>query len=232
MMNLNKPQLAMVGFLAVGMVASAQTLSAQTTFAYWNFDQGAPGEPFSNADGATLDVEDQSGNGFWLSGWNSQFGPSFSQLGDTPSGTGLSSRHNGQDAFTGALGNEALNTWSPLAWTIEVSVRLDNPASPNQTIIGRDGNSFGGFPADFYLQTSATGSSLRLDFNTVGNERITIDSDFAPVANQWYGLAAVSDGVDVFLYANKLDGNGYQVVGSQSFVGVGADNALASPDTI
>ncbi len=216
---------------------AAASAGAQT-FAHWNFNQGTPGEPFSPGEdgGATPDVPDQSGNDFWLSGWNEDAGPSFSQAGGGVFGTGLSMRAVGQDAFTGHENNNALNNWSPTSWTIELAVRLDNVASPNQTLVGRDESSFEGEPkANFYLQTFGTGSTYRLDFATVTGERIIIDSadgGIVPQDNRWTGLAATSDGTTVSFYVtdNNFD---YQLVGSQDFdVADSPDNALATTGAV
>ena len=50
-------------------------------------------------------------------------------------------------------------------------------------------------------------------------------ANFVPNAGQWYGLAVISDGTTVTMYADKQDGNGYQSVGS-ALIG-GANHALA-----
>lgn len=117
---------------------------------------------------------------------------------------------------------------TPLQWTIEVSVKLNNAGGWN-TIIGKDGSSAAVPPSDFYIQNNGIDDRLRLDIATLANERITIDSDFVPLTGQWYGFAGVSDGVNLTLYADKLDGNGYQSVGTAPFaVGGNPNNALAN----
>lgn len=228
--------LATVAAIALTL-PSAHANVTPDTFAYWNFNQGTPGEPFSpgTEGGATLDVPDLGPNGFWLSGWNEQFGPSWSQLGDTPTGVGLSSRHVQQDAFSGAPGNEALNNWSPLVWTIEVAVKLDT-LDGWRTIIGRDGSSHPNVgnehianKSDLYLQNIGDGNNeFRLDFRTVGLQNVIITAPFGAVADQWYGLAAVSDGENASFFINSLDGAGWTHAGSVELTGVGGDNALAS----
>ena len=47
------------------------------------------------------------------------------------------------------------------------------------------------------------------------------------VLNQWYNVAAVSDGTNLFLYKDSLDGNGYQLVGTAAETGT--NTALAIP---
>lgn len=192
------------------------TASHAATVAYWNFDQGTAGTPFS-----TTPAVDLSGNNNTMFGYNDFYGPSYSTV--TPSGTGLSSRHdaNHQDGYTQG---GVVNLWSPLTWTIEVSVKLDTQAGWN-TIIGRDGSS-GGPKSDFYLQNNGIDDKMRVDFKTLDGSNYILDSDFVPNAGQWYGFAVVSDGTTITMYADKMDGAGYQSVGSLAMSG--ANNALAN----
>lgn len=221
--------------LATLCAAAATTATAQTTIGHWNFDQGTPGAPMAPDGGGPAAIEDLSGNGYWLHAWDATYGPSWSQVGETPTGMGLSSRNVGQDNYTL---DATLNSWSPLQWTIETSLRLDSleTGSGWLTFIGRDGSSHGGPESDFYLQKvgphdTANHNTIRLNFATTSGERVVINSDFTMEANQWYGVAAVSDGTNAFLYADKLDGLGYVLVGSAAFTGAGADNALAAPNS-
>lgn len=215
-------------YLLAGLTVGGMACTGYAqTIAHWNFDQGTPETAFAPEGGGAAAVPDQSGNGYWMHGWDAQYGPSFSALGVTPSGSGLSMRLNGgQDGYTT---DATINGWSPLAWTIETSVKLDS-VSGFLTIIGRDGSSHEVAESDFYLQRHDGEDSFRLNFATVGGERVIIDTEFSPQANVWYGLAAVSNGTEVFLYADQSDGNGYQLAGSATFTGEGAANSLASPN--
>ncbi len=201
--------------LAAAVLGIGFTSANATTVAHWSFDQGTAGTPFTG-----MPALDLSGNNNTMYGYNDFYGPSYST--DTASGSGLSSRHDGnhQDGYTAG---GVVNTWSPLTWTIEISVKLDTLSGWN-TLIGRDG-SIGGPESDFYLQNNGYDDRFRVNFNTVGGTRCAIDSNFVPTAGQWYGLAVVSDGNTVTMYADKQDGNGYQSVGS-NVIG-GANNALA-----
>jgi hypothetical protein len=193
-------------------------LTAQAaTVAHWNFDQGTAGVPFS-----TIPAEDLSGNGHTMYGFNEQYGPSYSS--DTANGVGLSSRHVLQDGYT----LSSLNLWSPLAWTVEFSVRLDD-VSGWKTIVGRDGSTGigGDLESAFYFQKSGIDDRFRINFSTIGGQRYVLDSDFAAEAGKWYGLAGVSDGITLAMYADKLDGAGYQLVGSLG-LNTENDNALRS----
>ncbi len=64
----------------------------------------------------------------------------------------------------------------------------------------------------------------------MGGTRYALDSNFVPNAGQWYRLAVVSDGTQLTMYADKMDGNGYLSVGSLTMTGATtADNAMAAP---
>ena len=216
--------------LLVGSAVAALTLftasvQAQTTIAQWDFDNGSAGVAFS-----ATPATDSSGNGYTMFGYNETYGPSYGT--DTVSGTGLSLRSAAQDGYT--AGATGLNEWRPQQWTIELSVKLDSTAGWN-TIIGRDGTpnhpSGAGAESTFYFQNNGIDDRFRLNFFTVGGQRLVMDSDFVPAAGQWYHVAMVSDGVNAMMYVDKLDGNGYQLSATGLLTGAtAADNALASSD--
>jgi hypothetical protein len=118
-------------------------LPAVTVLQY-DFEDGTPGERINTGTSAAPGVEDLSGNGYDMCGWasgSSNNSPSFSAQGDAVDGRGLSLVFSGgQDGYTG--GGGAINAWSPVTWTIEVSVNLDS-LSGWQTMIGRNGTSLG-----------------------------------------------------------------------------------------
>ena len=195
------------------------------TVAHWNFEDGTAGA-LMNDTGSTAQVGsvDLSVNGFDMYAWDDSYGPSFSAEGETPTGSGLSARFDGgQDGYTMA---ESLSNWSPLAWTIELAVKLDH-LTGWQTFIGRDGSSELGAEADFYFQKNDEDDRFRINFDTIGGERYRLDADFVATPDQWYYLAVVSDGNDLTMYADKLDGNGSQVVAETSLSSTN-DNALAA----
>ncbi|AQQ08989.1 Intracellular endo-alpha-(1-_5)-L-arabinanase [Sedimentisphaera cyanobacteriorum] len=195
------------------------------TAAHWDFDDGQPGAAMNNtgqtAQPASADI---SGNDFFLYAWDDTYGPSFSQEGQTPSGLGLSCRLNGgQDAYTK---DSSLNNWSPEIWTVELAVKLDN-LNGWQTFLGRDGSSQGEAEADFYLQKNGINDKLRINFDTVGGQRYILDSSISAQSGKWYYLAAVSNGSELKIYADKLDGQGSEVVGALD-LNSSNNNALAS----
>ncbi len=203
------------------------------TIAYWDFEDGVAGEPFTDsaageADGSGGTVD--SVGGYLMRGWSDYYGPSFVSNTELPgSSVGMRNADSHQDGY---CTDEALTTWSSSTWTIECSVSLKE-LNGWKTIIGRDGSSQGEAEADFYLQNNGIDNKFRLNFDTVGGQRWVLDGDYTLQANYWYGLAVQSDGETVTMLID--DGSGYQVVGSldiseDSLEGNGqsiADNALA-----
>lgn len=195
------------------------------TLAHWDFEDGTVGQEL--ADNPSEDIV----NGYLIYGYDADLGPQYS--GDTSSGSGLSINCDGtEDGYTL---DPNLNGWSPITWTIEVSVKLSD-VNGWQTIIGRDGSSQGESASDFYLQKNGVvdpnfgvPGAFRLNFDTIGSDRYILDSNFAAIAGRWYHLAVVSDGNTVKMYADKTDGKGYKSVGSLEMNGVtDAYNAIAS----
>ncbi|MCE5187552.1 MAG: hypothetical protein LLF76_15630, partial [Planctomycetaceae bacterium] len=214
--------------LAMSLGASAATML------WYDFEQGTPETVMNPGTEAAVGATDISGNGYDMWGWASATqnnSPSFSALGDTPVGYGLSARFpsSGKDGYTNNATD--LNAWSPLAWTIEVSAKLDSLTQSNgwQTIIGRSGSSLSNQEADFYLQKNGGTDQWRLNFRTTANENIIIDSNSVVVeAGQWYHIALTSDGTTVTMYVDDFDGNGYEVEGTATFAAPGSNtNALA-----
>lgn len=194
---------------------------------HWDFEDGTA-ETLMNDTGVTGQVGtvDLSGNDYHMYAWNEITGASFSADGVTPSGVGLSGRFDGlEDAYTP---DAFINSWTPSAWTIELAVKLDT-LDDWQTMIGRDGSSSGTIKSDFYFQKEDDNDHFRIDFYTVGGERYILDADFTVEVDQWYYLAAVSDGETLTLYADTLDGSGSQVVGTLA-LDTENDNSLATPE--
>lgn len=204
-----------IGAAVVGVVMAAKA----ATVAHWDFDSAVSGSPIplgsmaQGASGGVAAIPDLSGNGYIMYAWDDYWGPEWSAWGDTPTGVGYSSLHDGHD--DGYVFAPGLVNWQPLAWTIELSVKLNNLGGW-RTMIGRDGST--GIPNDlaaaFYFQNNGIDNRFRINFSTVGGQRYILDSDFVPQAGQWYHLAAVSDGATLQMWADKLDGNGFQLVGS------------------
>ena len=218
-MNTNKNRLEFLKY-ALGCILVFLSPVYAATVAYWDFEDGTSGLPFSDMPlGGSVDQV----NNHVMRGYNSTYGPSFTD--QTPTGEGLGAYCNGgQDGYTD---DSFLDNWSPQEWTIEISVRLGDLSGWN-TIIGRDQSSLGASEADFYFQNNGIDDRFRVNYLTVGGRRWILDSEFIPVANQWYHLALTSDGSTLNMYCDKLDNNGYQNVGSLDIsVQTLTENALA-----
>jgi hypothetical protein len=218
---------AMLAMMAVLLVA----LSPATTVEWWDFEDGTAGATFySMPSRGSLGLV----NNKVMRGWSDTGGPSYSA--ETHSGTGLSAyTTSSQDGYTT---NTALNTWSPLEWTIEISFRVTSSySSTYRTIIGRDGwSEVDGVrinnDATFYFQRRGSGSgnyALRLEFATAGGKRYECLSTFIPELTKWYHAALVSDGLKVGMYIDSLDGNGYQLIKSVA-MDPANDNRLLIPN--
>ncbi len=188
------------------------------TVAYWNFDDGAAGQPMNNSGVAgQVGTYDLSGNGYDMHAYDPTYGPYFSSEGDTPSGLGLSGSFNGsQDGYTT---NTEINSWEADVWTIEFSFKMDSVAG-YRTFIGRDGwtNGSSGDAIDqdaaLYLQYHAGANLFRMNFATVSQERYRLDTTFTPEAGQWYNIVVTCDGSYVNIYKDANDGDGFVSVGS------------------
>ena len=201
-------------------VPASCLLTAITGYVYWDFEDGNDEVPISEMpSGGPIDII----SGIVMHGFDPTYGPSFSS--NTLTGSGLSIYCNGsQDGYTT---DATFNSWSPQTWTVELSLRLDD-ISGWETLIGRDGASGGTAESDFYLQKNGIDDAFRLNILTVGGARYVLDANFAAQAYQWYRLAVTSDGATITMYCDKVDGNGYQVVGSLDISSqTPAQNALA-----
>lgn len=127
-----------------------------------------------------------------------------------------------------------VETITPLAWTIEASVRLDASALGNnfRTFVGREGNTV--YPGDLnlaplYFQKINT-NVVRIMFVDAANNVWAATDTTAIAGDQWYHFAATSDGATLKLFKNALDGNGYQLVGSTD-ISSSSDARLIDPGT-
>ena len=187
---------------------------------YWDFEDGTTNTAFSSMpNGGSVDAA----NGIIMRGYSTTYGPSFSS--ETMTGSGLDAYYNGsQDGYTV---DTTLNSWAPQNWTIEVSVKLLD-ISGWKTIIGRDGSSVSEAESDFYLQKNGVDDAFRLNVMTAGGVRRVLDGNFAVQADKWYKLAVTSNGATIIMYCDKLDGNGYQTIGTLNISSqTPAQNALA-----
>jgi hypothetical protein len=215
----NKKMLILAAFATAALCCFSGAAIAET-MAFWSYDLGTAGTPFSD-----LPVVDETGNGNTMLGYDSYWGASYSVT--TVTGSGLGARHDGnhQDSY---VTGSPLNSWSSTAWTIEIACKLDSLANWN-TIIGRDGTAFTSHPkSDFYFQENGIDNRFRVDFTSVDGANYVLDSDFIAEADHWYGFAIVSDGLNLTMYCDKLDGNGYQSAGTLPLSATPANNAMSA----
>ena len=216
------------------------------TLAYWRFEGAGGETPvagttqvedtngrnlgvtFPNAPG--LPVVDVSGNGntlwAWEHAWAGHAYQSTVPAAVVPK-TGAPNNFSVQNTgdfpalFTWSLKSSPsadVETVKPLAWTIEASIMSTNINS-NRTFVGRDGNrdtgATDGNRAPLYFKT-LNGVLQILFTDEAGNTYDLSDPTGAIVTNQWYNVAAVSDGTTLSLY--KDAGAGYQLVNSMALV--------------
>ncbi len=206
------------------VLVMSMPVSAATVLHY-DFEDGTPETPMSDPGTiGQVGTVDLSGNGYDMFSYDDWWGPIFSSLGETATGVGLSSEYDGhRDGYTQADG---LRAWSPSTWTIELSFRLDH-LTGWLTLIGRD--DWTGIDGDIgpslQVQCNDIDDAMRVAFATVSDEHYEIFSSLVPVPGQWYHLAVVTDGDQLDMYADQLDGNGYQNIGTLNMV-PGADHSL------
>lgn len=216
------------------------------TLAYWRFEGAGGETPvagttqvedtngrnltvtYPNAPG--IAVSDVSGNGNTLRAWEHAW------AGHTYQSTvpaAVVPRTGAANNFSVQNGGDfpALFTWSlktapttdvetikPLAWTIEASILSTNIGS-HRTFVGRDGNRDTGLTdgnrAPLYFKT-LNGVLQILFTDEAGNTYDLSDPTGAIATNQWYNVAAVSDGTTLSLY--KDAGAGYQLVNSMALI--------------
>lgn len=182
---------------------------------------------------------DSSGNGNTIYGWDSNpsgyngFWIEYETNTPAPKVT-LTGATNNWGIWTVPFGNNfpAIATWSatsspagtnietitPKAWTIEASINPNaaTVAGGFHTFVGRDGNHVAVADpnlAPVYFSVRPNGR-LAIQYTDIAKAIYTVQDANAMTANQWYNVAAVSDGTNLFLYKASLDGNGYQLVGS------------------
>jgi hypothetical protein len=202
------------------LIAVMSMTSFGATVAQWTFNDpglgAANGATMPDSDGRTVWREaaaDHSGNGNSLTTWDAP-GCGFTWSNDSPAGDfSMKAISSWPAAFTWSEKSlptgTNLETIAPAAFTIEAVFKADR-VSGNQTIVGRDGrNLLPGVTdwraglAGLYFGTRA-GNEICFQFTDMAgvNHNLETNSDVI-VANQWYHLAAVSDGTTMSLY---LDG--------------------------
>jgi hypothetical protein len=198
-------------YALVATLGLASFSATAATIAHWDFEDGAAGLPFTDADGGAPNGSGGSVdtvNGILMRGWNNFYGPSFTS--STPSGSGLA-MSNADKHQDGYVTEGALHNWAPTAWTIEATVFLEDIGGWN-TLIGRDGSTQAEAESDFYLVNNGLDDKFRINYDSAGGQRWVLDGNYAVQANTWYALAAISDGSTLSMWLD--DGSGYAQIGS------------------
>jgi hypothetical protein len=201
------------------LIAVMSMTSFGATVALWTFNDpglgAADGVAMPDSDGQKVWREaavDHSGNGNSLTTWDFP-ACGFTWEDDSPAGDfSMKTAGNWAAGFTWSEqslpAGTNLETIKPAAFTIETVFKTDR-VSGNQTIVGRDGRNLPGLTgwmtnlSGLYFGTR-NGNEICFQFTDMAgvNHNLETNSDVV-VANQWYHLAAVSDGTTMSLY---LDG--------------------------
>ncbi len=247
----NKNSVLAAGSLAVVMGA----LSAQAAdVAWWRFEEGPANSNVARngqGDGSFYGaVADSSGNGHGLSAWsdggyagyayNSQVAASTLPLNGAANNFSVKNTGGYPALFTQS--GTALQTWSPTAWTVEATFKLENGGY--RTIVGRDSRGSvttgNGDLAALYLQAMPN-NALAIKFSDVSGywyEAVSANNAFTsfnwgtdPDGNlaSWYSIAGVSDGSKLSLYLRDLTSlSGWNLIAQTDLTGSGSPNTALS----
>lgn len=213
-------------FVLVMLLSGVTAFGA--TVLHYDFEDGTADTPMNDFPvtgvNGTVGTVDLSGNGYDMHAWDDYWGPLFSSAGDTPSGDGLSFYAPGHgDGYTLA---EGIRGWSPSTWTIELSFKL-NVLDGWKTLIGRD--DWTGIDGDIgpslQVQNNGIDNAMRIAFATVTDEHYELNTSLYPEAGKWYHMAVVTDGDQMDVYADALDGAGFQNIGTL-LMAEGGDHSL------
>jgi hypothetical protein len=122
---------------------------------------------------------------------------------------------------------------TPAAWTIEASVTAAKLQRGCQTFVVRDGTFHAGKPLPPRLAFQITAEdrfAVRfIDVDNRTHEAVAVD--LALQENHWYHTAATSDGRNLRLYVDILDGRGYQLRATRALPQSGSTALGKSTDT-
>jgi hypothetical protein len=227
-------------------VLSFNLAAHAATVAYWRFENGPADTDVIHIAGAdntfSPDILDESGNGNHLSTWNTGGCCGYAYRTDVSEGTvpqtgadnNFSIRNTGGGPGMFTQAGAPIQTISPAAWTIEVSIKPEVGAF--RTYVGRDSQGAATIDqalAALYLQKTP-GERLAIKFADVSGfwheaesaENI-VQGYQHPNFDQghWYHVAAVSDGSTLSLYLNDVDaGTGYQLIAQTDMTLSGSPN--------
>lgn len=223
--------------LTVAAALFIATMQAQSaTVAYWDFENSTEtgttptdGQPFCSADSGGAFGSMDSVGGITMYGWAVWAGPEFTSDNLFYNGFAADFLDSNRDGY---VWDTALTLWQPTNWTVECAVKLDDTGGW-KGFIGKRGSSHGKAESDFYLQKEGdtvltTNDHFRLRFQTLAGEDALVDATNVVIeAGQWYGVAAVSDGLNAYLYVDANDGAGYQLGGTYTYTNAPVSNVLS-----
>lgn len=240
---------------ACSLATMMGALSAQAAdVAWWRFEEGPANSNVARngqGDGTFYGaVADSSGNGYGLSAWsdggyagyayNSQVATSI--LPQNGAANNFSVKNTGGYPALSTQSGTALQTWSPAAWTVEATFKLENGGY--RTIVGRDSRGSvttgNGDLAAMYLQAMPD-NALAIKFSDVSGywyEAVSANNAFTsfnyptdPDGNlaPWYSIAGVSDGSKLSLYLRDLTSlSGWNLIAQTDLTGSGSPNTALS----
>ncbi|MGE4285027.1 MAG: LamG-like jellyroll fold domain-containing protein [Phycisphaerae bacterium] len=215
---MKKHYVFLTAIFCAGLVCSA---AMADSLAWWRFEDGVAGEAVVHnaADGVWClgDVVDQTGNGNDLSPWNSDnYGYRATVCSEyMPVGgkNALSVKNLGTGPAM-ECSSESMSTMQPLAWTLEISFKLENNGW--KTFIGRDGDDVVGDNAMVFFQVRGDlgPNQLAIKYCDVGGymhnaqtdtgveiyDGFNFSEDNEGETARWYSAVATCDGTWLRLY--------------------------------
>lgn len=222
----------LLGASALLSVFASGSSQAQT-LAYYRFEEGAPGTQTATQ---PTPIPDSSGNGNILLAFDSVAAPTYRSNNPgavtNPAASNTLSLdfsaptdpartrdlYSDGDAINGHVFNQ---------FTIEASVRFRDFNS-FQTFIGKDGQNISGAgdpnASNLYFQSpdsNAVGGQniFSLRARQANGDFIVINGNTLLVADEWYNVAAVSDGSTLSLYVQSTPGSAYTLDNFAPFIG-------------
>jgi hypothetical protein len=223
--------------------------------AYWRFEDHPVGTLLPDTKGnteVTVATVDSSFNGNDLFTYFQHTRPSFSEevpavtvpQNGRPNRTCLDNTEfpgpvSTRDVYTNSAFSHAspmdIQRISPGEWTIEASVKVME-LGRTETFVGRDGGEVhANIVPCLAFQVTAEGH-LAIQFKDAEDRLHRASAnDFSVEADRWYHVAGVSNGKQLLLYVNSLDGRGYRLLAKADLpsegstaLGSGGPNAVWS----
>ena len=240
----------MMGMVVLGVCVLSVNAD---TVAYWRFESGPVNTDVIHTGGVagqySTDIPDVSGNGYdlsvWETGGNAGYGyrsdVGYSTVPSTGAANNLSVKNTGGGPAMWTDTNDAINSITPAAFTIEASFKLENGGF--RTILGRDsqgsvlydGHGQEADLAALYFQAMPD-NALAIKYCDVDgywHEAISATNIFTGfdwgsnpdgIGVPWYSMAAVSDGATLSLYLIEIGVSGWQLIAQTDLTASGSTN--------